>query len=135
MPIDASSEIAQSFSFSEVLFLVLLLGIPLTLMVLIFVQHILGYLLAKKYDDTFFKTPYFTEGEIGVYSSWPLSLIRFATYIIYSAFPLILHRRRFKGHTSPYKPNLLMRLSCQLWLVMLVSCIIAVPILILLIVV
>ena len=130
MQISSFSEVLQSTSVSDLLFVTLVLGVPGILLVLVFLQHILGYFLAQKYDKVFFKSPYFTTGEIGVYSSWPFSLIRFATYIIHAAFPAILHKRRFKGQESPYKPSKLIKISCQLWLVVLMACIIVTPILI-----
>jgi hypothetical protein len=80
-------------------------------------QHILGYLLAKKYDEHFFKPPYFTQGEVAVYSSWPMSLMRYLTYILFTAFPWTVHKRRFKGHESPYTPGRPMKLSCQIWVI------------------
>ena len=114
-------------SFSEGLFLFLLFGVPGILLIIIVVQHVLGFILAKNLDNYFFKPPYFTEGEVEVYSSWPMSLLRYATYIIHIAFPTILHKRRFKGHDSPYIPGKMLKISCQLWFFALVSCIVSVP--------
>lgn len=102
---------------------------PLYFIALIVAQHVLGFLLARRYDRHFFKPPYFTPGEVAVYSAWPLSLLRYGTYIMHTGFPRILHRRRFKGHASPYTPGRFMKLSCQAWLIALVLGIVAAPML------
>jgi len=97
------------------------------MLLIILVQHVLGYYLSKKYDPHFFKSPYFTEGEVAVYSSWPLSLIRYATYIVFAGFPWLVQKRRFKGHASPYLPGAYLKLGCQLWLICTVLGILSVP--------
>lgn len=107
----------------------LFFGLPIILLCLIFLQHLLGYYLAKIYDYHFFKPPYFTHGEIAVYSAWPLSLIKYATYIIYTAYPWTLHQRRFKGQVSPYSPGKLLKSSCQAWVVLMLTSILLFPVL------
>lgn len=102
------------------------IGIPAFLLTLVLFQHLFGYLLSKKYDAHFFKPPYFTQGEIEVYRTWPLSLIRYATYILFTAFPWTV-KRRFKGHASPYSPGSIMQWSCKLWVLALVLGVIAGP--------
>ena len=102
------------------------------MLIIIMVETVLGYYLAKKYDQHFFKPPYFTEGEVAVYSSWPLSLIRYATYILFAGFPWLVQKKRFKGHASPYLPGAYLKLSCQLWMICTVLGIFSVPILLLL---
>ena len=121
-------------SLSEQLFMFLLFGVPVILLFLIVIQHILGVVLAKNLDKHFFKPPYFTEGEMSIYSSWPMSALRYATYIVYIAFPPLLHKRRFKGHKSPYIPGNIVKLSCQLWFIGLIMCILSAPIIILIII-
>jgi len=121
-------------SLSEGMFLMLLFGVPTILFFLVVIQHILGVILAKKLDVHFFKPPYFTDGEVVVYGSWPMSLLRYATYIIHTAFPVILHKSRFKGHDSPYRLGKILKLSCQLWVITLISSIVLVPVIILLII-
>jgi len=116
--------------YSDVLGLLLIAGLPISLIALIVMQHILGFVLSKKYDPIYFKPPYFTDGEVETYGSWPLSLLRYATYIVFTGFPKILLNRRFKGHASQYIPSVYVKLICQLWLVLLVICIIALPIII-----
>lgn len=111
------------------LFLITLLGGPAYFLTLILIQHVLGYLLAIKFDEHFFKPPYFTPGEVGVYSVWPFSLLRYGTYIMFTAFPWTLHIRRFKGHASPYAPGVIMKLCCQFWVFALLLGIVAWPVL------
>ncbi len=57
---------------------------------------------------------------------------KMATYILFTAYPWTLQKRRFKGQLSPYSPSVLIRLCCQLWVVVLLVSIIAVPIILLL---
>jgi len=127
MQIETIPEFIQDASLFEWFFLIFILILPLILITLIITQHILGYFLAKKYDIHFFKPPYFTNMEVAVYCSWPLSLIRYATYITYTGFPSILHKRRFKSHASPYIPSRMIRFVCQFWVMALVICIITGP--------
>ena len=119
-------------SLSDVFGLVLILGLPITLLFLIVVQQILGSILSKEYDQTYFKSPYFTSAEIEIYRSWPLSLLRYATYIVFTGFPKLLQRRRFKGLASPGTQRPILKFICQLWLVSLVICILLLPIIVLL---
>ena len=107
----------------------LIVGVPLLSIIIIFLQHVLGYFLSNKYDRHFFKPPYFTEGEVGVYSTWPLSLIRYATYIVFAGFPWLVQKRRFKGHASPFMPGIYLKLGCQLWTLGLIVLILSVPVL------
>jgi len=122
----------MSISHTNILGLALVAGIPITLIILIVVQHILGFVLSKKYDATYFKEPYFTNGEVESYSSWPLSLLRYATYIVFTGFPKILLKRRFKGHASEFIPSLRIKLICQIWVISLVICILSLPVILLL---
>lgn len=126
-PIETLSDLVQFGTLVDWLFVITLFGGPIYFLTIIFLQHILGYLLSKKYDPHFFKPPYFTLGEVAVYSSWPMSLMRYGTYIIFAGFPRILQKRRFKGHASPYTPGRLMKVCCQMWLIALVFGIIAAP--------
>ena len=112
--------------------IMLIIGTPAIFFILIICQYLLGSFLSKKYDSSFFKQPFFTIGEITTYSSWPLSLIKMATYILFTAYPWTLQKRRFKGQLSPYSPSVLIRWCCQLWVVVLLVSIIAVPIILLL---
>jgi len=127
-------QVGSSLSSSDILFLFLLLGIPGILLLLIIFQHVLGSILAKGYDPDYFKPPYFTDGEIAVYSSWPLCLLRYATYIIYSGFPKLLFLRRFKGHSSSYVPGRLVIAISRIWVICLLLCIVSVPVIIILLV-
>ena len=121
----------MSISHTNILGLALVVGIPITLIILIVVQHILGFVLSKNYDATYFKEPYFTSGEVESYSSWPLSLLRYATYIVFTGFPKILLKRRFKGHAFQFIPSLRIKLICQLWIISLVICILSLPVILL----
>jgi len=121
----------QITSFIDILGLALIAGLPITLIFLIVVQHILGFVLSKNYDATYFKEPYFTNSEVESYSSWPLSLLRYATYIVFTGFPKILLKRRFKGHASQFIPSLYIKLICQLWVISLVICILSLPVILL----
>lgn len=108
--------------------LILIVGLPAIFIILIVLQHLLGTFLSKKYDPHFFKQPYFTVGELTVYSAWPLNLIKMATYILFTAYPWTLQKRRFKDQLSPYSPSGLIKLCSQLWVFALLFSLLSVPI-------
>ncbi len=119
-------------TFVDWLALAFILGLPVIFLILMIIQHTLGYYLSKVYDPILFKQPYFSLREITVYRSWPLSLIKAATYILFTAYPWALQEKRFKGHASPYIPSVAMKMGCRLWVIFLLSGIVAMPVLLVL---
>ena len=71
-------------------------------------------LLRKKYDPLLFREPYFTPGELVVYSAWPLSLGRATSYI-----KMIAGWRRFNRFRNldiPIVESAFVRFLCHAWI-------------------
>jgi len=63
--------------------------------------HIMYLFLSKRLDASLFQSPWFSDAELIMYSSWPLSMLRIFYYMYFITFPKYLGRKRFKGVNSP----------------------------------
>ncbi len=79
------------------IFLIVFGGVVVMTISIIILWHILHIVLCKKYDKILFKQPYFRETELGVYSAWPLSLMRSMGFIGLLGMPGLFKKRRFQG--------------------------------------
>lgn len=99
-------------------FLVLFIGMVVISGTIIILWHILHFILCHKYDASLFKEPYFRPTELGVYSSWPMSLFRSMGYISYVALPGLSIRRRFKDRSPDKSNGIVLVFVCRLFLFM-----------------
>lgn len=76
--------------------------------------NILYFYLTRKYDRKLFKQPFFNASELGVYSSWPFSLVRATAYILLITNSSIA-KKRFKDLNEPVIEIKLVKVLCQLW--------------------
>ncbi len=65
--------------------------------VIIILINILHLILPRKLDPLLFNERWFSVGELGFYSTWPLSLMRTGIYMTLVSFPNYVKNRRFKG--------------------------------------
>ena len=68
---------------------IMVYGTP-TMLILI---HVLHLILPKKFDDIWFNKNYFSETELAIYSSYPLSLVRTLGYSAAICLPFLMKKR------------------------------------------
>jgi len=64
-------------------------GTPVMLILL----HVLHVILPQKFDEIWFNQKYFSEAELAIYSSYPLSLVRTLGYSAAICLPFLMKKR------------------------------------------
>ena len=67
------------------------------LVIIIIYINIMHLLLPHKLDSLLFNERWFSIGELGFYSTWPMSLFRTGIYMSLLSFPGYVKKRRFNG--------------------------------------
>lgn len=84
-------------------FTVLFLSFSLSLVLGLLVVVPLHISLCKAFDPLLFKEPYFKKQELGVFNTWPLSIIKSTSYMLLIVKPRLVHKR-FSTLTLKIKP-------------------------------
>lgn len=88
-----------------------------TLPLLIVVIHIQHFLLLKRFDEIWFNDKYFSPGEIAIYSSYPLSIVRSISYSCAICLPFTV-KKRYKDLSPARNSSKLIKSISYLWLLL-----------------
>ncbi|MBU3068580.1 hypothetical protein KOI40_02050 [Aestuariicella sp. G3-2] len=94
----------QIENIEALLFGYLFSGFGLSIILALIIVVPLHISLCKRLDPLLFKEPYFQQSELGIYNSWPLSIIRSTSYMLLITWPKLVKKRFNKLNTDIY-PN------------------------------
>jgi hypothetical protein len=74
-------------------FIFLFLSFSLSLVLALLVVVPLHISLCKNLDPLLFKEPYFKKQELGIFNTWPLSIVKSTSYMLLIVKPRLVHKR------------------------------------------
>jgi len=79
-----------------IIFGAMFLGLLLAFILIIYMTIATPF-LSKRLDSIIFNAEWFTDFELGFYSTWPFSMMKTLYYMYFISFPIFSRRKRFKN--------------------------------------